>query len=90
MAATTVEVKSVEMFKSSAITNSLFHASHRTIGEQVIGEYILPLPSPTPTSNSRANDVDEGAWTDRLLFVMKFLDEMAVNALLSLSGMKGA
>ncbi|KAF9818035.1 hypothetical protein IEO21_02996 [Rhodonia placenta] len=62
----------------------------KTIGEQVIGEYILPLPSPTPTSNSRANDVDEGAWTDRLLFVMKFLDEMAVNALLSLSGMKGA
>ncbi|KAI0938430.1 hypothetical protein AcW1_001836 [Taiwanofungus camphoratus] len=60
----------------------------KAIAEQVIAEYILPLPS-SPSSSSKGNEVDEGAWTDRLLYTMKFLDGTAINAILSLSGMKG-
>ncbi|KAH9932198.1 armadillo-type protein [Fomitopsis serialis] len=62
----------------------------KSIAEQIVADYIFPLPSPPSSSSSKSNgDVDEAAWTDRLLYVMTFLDEQAINALLSFSGMRG-
>ena len=60
----------------------------RTVIEQVLAEYIFPLPSSTTPSTSKGADVDEVAWTDRLLNTMKYLDEKAINALLGLTGLK--
>ena len=58
--------------------------------EQTLADYILPLPTPPATSSTKnASEVDEAAWTDRLLYIMTFLDEQATNVLLSLSGLKG-
>ncbi|KAH9928578.1 armadillo-type protein [Amylocystis lapponica] len=59
----------------------------RATAEQVLAEYVLPLPSPPP-STSKNTDINEGAWTDRLLNMMKFLDEAAINTLLNFSGLK--
>ena len=56
----------------------------RAAAEAVLADFVLPLPS---TSNSKA-DVDDAAWTDRLLTVMKFLDERAISAFLAISGIK--
>ena len=42
----------------------------RTLVEQVLAEFILPLPSV-----GKEKDVDEVAWTDRLLIVMRYLTE---------------
>ena len=68
----------------------LTKAIARHIVEQTLADYILPLPSPpTASSSKNASDVDEAAWTDRLLYVMTFLNEQATNVLLSLSGLKG-
>jgi hypothetical protein len=58
----------------------------RALAEQVVAEYILPLPS--PGASAKGYDIDESAWTDRLLNTMKFLDERAIKALLSLTGLK--
>lgn len=87
---------------------------NRSAAEQVLSEYIFPLPSlasssSTSTSARRADkssenvasgsktvhggaggDVDEVAWTDRLLLIMRFLDESAVGVLLNFSGIKTA
>jgi sister chromatid cohesion protein PDS5 len=51
-------------------------------------EYILPLSSSSISSTSKASDVDEVAWTDRLLQTMKYLEEKAINAILTLTGLK--
>ncbi|KDQ60158.1 hypothetical protein JAAARDRAFT_711869 [Jaapia argillacea MUCL 33604] len=61
----------------------------RNVIEQVITDHILPLPSPPSTSaSSKALDIDESAWVDRLLTTMKLLDEKAIELLLSMSGLK--
>ncbi|KAF5383320.1 hypothetical protein D9615_004981 [Tricholomella constricta] len=60
----------------------------RTIVEQVVMEYILPLPSSSTPSSSKGGDVDEVAWTDRLLHTMKFLEEKSTNAMLLLTALK--
>ncbi|KDQ08190.1 hypothetical protein BOTBODRAFT_118968 [Botryobasidium botryosum FD-172 SS1] len=51
----------------------------KTMVEQTIEEYILPLPS---------KGEDEVAWTDRLLTVMHAMEEKSIQALLSLSCIK--
>ncbi|TFY68468.1 hypothetical protein EVG20_g3547 [Dentipellis fragilis] len=71
----------------SWIPEAILHMSSttqevRAAVEHVLSEYVLPMP------NARNAEVDEVAWTDRLLTTMKFLDEKAVNALLILSGIK--
>ena len=53
--------------------------------EQVIADYILPLPS---SGGSKGPEVDEVAWTDQLLSVMRYLTEKSIKALLGLSGIK--
>ncbi|TFY67169.1 hypothetical protein EVJ58_g1799 [Rhodofomes roseus] len=62
----------------------------KSIAEQILADFIFPLPSPPSSSSSKSSgEVDEAAWTDRLLYIMTFLDEQATNALLSFSGLKG-
>lgn len=48
-----------------------------------MADYILPLPS----SNKNV-EVDEVAWTDRLLNVVKYLGEQAFKGLLALSQLR--
>lgn len=53
--------------------------------ETAIAEHILPLP----TSGKDQTAVDEVAWTDRLLTIMRFLDDQkAVNGLIVICGLK--
>ncbi|KAF6757823.1 cohesin-associated protein Pds5 [Ephemerocybe angulata] len=58
----------------------------RNVVEQVIAEHILPLPS--SASGSKGSDIDEVAWTDRLLCVMRYLSEKSIKSLLGLTGLK--
>jgi len=58
----------------------------RSIAEQVLAEYVFPLQP----SGSKATDVNEVAWTERLLHTMRFLDEKATQQLMNLSGLKTA
>ncbi|KAH9477762.1 Sister chromatid cohesion protein pds5 [Psilocybe cubensis] len=60
----------------------------RGLVEQVLFDYILPLPSISTSSATREKDVDEVAWTDRLLSVMRTLTPKTSTLLLSLSGLK--
>ena len=53
----------------------------------MLAEHILPLPAASSSSGKTA-EVDEIAWTERLLCTMKFLDAAATNSLLSFSGLK--
>ncbi|KAE9387817.1 cohesin-associated protein Pds5 [Gymnopus androsaceus JB14] len=51
--------------------------------------HILPLPAYSPNpANGKTAEVDEVAWTDRLLNVMRYLSEKGVNALINLSNLK--
>ncbi|KAJ7145311.1 armadillo-type protein [Mycena crocata] len=73
-----------ELFQMIKISGEI-----RPIVEDVVAEYILPLPSPSISSTSKSAEVDEVAWTDRLLTVMAFLDdEHAVNMLLTISALQ--
>lgn len=57
--------------------------------EQALSDHILPFPSYTPNAaNGKTAEVDETAWTDRLLNVMRYLSEKGVTALLNLSNLK--
>lgn len=58
----------------------------RSIAEQVLADYVFPFQP----SGSKATDVNEVAWTERLLHTMKFLDEKATQHLINLSGLKTA
>jgi sister-chromatid-cohesion protein PDS5 len=60
----------------------------RTLVEQVLAEYVIPLPSLTTSSATKEKEVDEVAWTDRLLNVMRYLSEKSVQQLIGLSGLK--
>ncbi|KIJ63153.1 hypothetical protein HYDPIDRAFT_113739 [Hydnomerulius pinastri MD-312] len=79
------------------IPNEILHISNMTqeakaVAEQVIADFVLPLPSSSAASASTSKnlEVDEAAWTDRLLNTMRHLDDRAVNAVLSMSGIKGS
>ncbi|EIW77089.1 cohesin-associated protein Pds5 [Coniophora puteana RWD-64-598 SS2] len=55
----------------------------KATAEQVLADYILPFPS------AKASEIDEAAWTDRLLNIMQALDdEKSVNTLLNISGIR--
>ncbi|KAF4563796.1 hypothetical protein EYR36_003038 [Pleurotus pulmonarius] len=59
--------------------------------EMVVALYILPLPSSAttrPSTSKNTLEIDDGAWTERLLTVMKFLDEKAIQGLLLLTSVK--
>ncbi|KAG0700591.1 armadillo-type protein [Suillus ampliporus] len=79
----------------SWIPNEILHISNSTqearlAAEQVIADFVFPLPSVSSASSSKSVDVDEVAWTDRLLNTMGYLDDRGVNAVLLLSGIKGS
>ena len=56
--------------------------------EQVIFDYILPLPSIATSSATKEKEVDELSWTDRLLITMRHLSEKSIVVLIGLSGLK--
>jgi sister-chromatid-cohesion protein PDS5 len=58
----------------------------RSIAEQVLADYVFPFQ----LSGSKATDINEVAWTERLLHTMKFLDEKSTQHLINLSGLKTA
>lgn len=62
----------------------------KAAAEQVIAEYILPLPSSSTTSASTSKnvEVDEVVWTDHLLNIMQHLDNIGVNTILTMTGIK--
>jgi len=60
----------------------------RSLVEQVLAEYIIPLPSLNTSSATKEKDVDEVAWVDRMLIVMRYLSEKSIQLLLGLSGLK--
>ncbi|KAJ7695426.1 cohesin-associated protein Pds5 [Mycena rosella] len=73
-----------EMFQMIKVTNEI-----RPLVEDVVAEYILPLPSSSTPSTSKGAEIDEVAWTDRLLTVMAFLDDdHAVNTLITISALQ--
>ncbi|KIK94536.1 hypothetical protein PAXRUDRAFT_827895 [Paxillus rubicundulus Ve08.2h10] len=80
----------------SWIPNEILHISNMTheakaAAEQVIADYVFPLPasSSASASTSKNVEVDDAAWTDRLLNTMQHLDDRAVNAILNMTGIKG-
>ncbi|KAF8434558.1 cohesin-associated protein Pds5 [Boletus edulis BED1] len=77
------------------IPNEVLHISNMTsetkaAAERVIADYVLPLPSPPSNSASTSKnvEVDEVAWTDHLLNIMQHLDDLGINTILSMSGIK--
>ncbi|KAJ7810116.1 armadillo-type protein, partial [Mycena leptocephala] len=72
-----------ELFKMIKVTSEI-----RPVVDDIVAEYILPLPSSSTPSTSKSAEVDEVAWTDRLLTVMAFLDdERAFNTLLTMTSL---
>ena len=69
-------------------TNQRTFISSRSLVEQVIFDYILPLPSIATSSATKEKEVDEVSWTDRLLITMRHLSEKSIEALIGLSGLK--
>ncbi|CDO77959.1 hypothetical protein BN946_scf184971.g9 [Trametes cinnabarina] len=62
----------------------------KAIAEETLADFILPLPSLPSSSSSKSAEIDEVAWTDRLLLTMRYLDEVSVNTLYSFSNLKGS
>jgi sister-chromatid-cohesion protein PDS5 len=62
----------------------------RPLIEQVLAEYVIPLPSITTSSATKEKDVDEVAWADRILIVMRNLSETSKQLLIGLSGLKSS
>ena len=78
------------MIGSITYTNQRTHIyiSSRSLAEQVIFDYILPLPSIATSSATKEKEVDEVSWTDRLLITMRHLSEKSIEALIGLSSLK--
>ncbi|TDL19619.1 ARM repeat-containing protein [Rickenella mellea] len=90
------------------IPEQVLHAVTATLevkptAEQVLWQYILPLPPKTSDSDPGSGSggkggvgegaggtAGAGAWTDRLLTIMRYLDEKAVGTLLGISGVRNA
>ena len=60
----------------------------RSLVELILSEYIIPLPSLSTSSATKEKDVDEVAWADRMLIVMRYLSEGSRQLLIGLSGIK--
>ncbi|KAF7323824.1 hypothetical protein MKEN_00603700 [Mycena kentingensis (nom. inval.)] len=90
--------KALEQF--AWIPSQLYQSARRNpetkpLLEEILAEYILPLPGvSTPAAKDKGSakakndEIDEIAWTDRLLTVMAYLEADEVNSLLSLSGLQ--
>ncbi|KAJ7039761.1 armadillo-type protein [Mycena alexandri] len=74
------------LFQMISVTSEI-----RPVVQEVVAEYILPLPSSSTPSTSKNTEVDEVAWTERLLIIMASLDdEQAFNTLLAFSALQRA
>ena len=78
----TSETRYVDLvFPDAYKNNENYHAGLmlRHFALRAWAEFVTPLPK---------KDVDESAWTDRLLTVMAHLEEDGVNAVLALANLK--
>ncbi|TFK86665.1 hypothetical protein K466DRAFT_492369 [Polyporus arcularius HHB13444] len=82
-------IKQFAWIPSTILHNGSINADVKSLAEETIAEYILPLPTPPAASSSKGSEVDEVAWTDRLLLTMRHLDDVSVNTLYSFSNVKG-
>ena len=84
IAATSAEIRCVwNAIGSTTYTNS---KNSRSLVEQVMFDYIIPLPS--IATSSATKEVDEVSWTDRLLITMRHLSEKSIVVLIGLSCIK--
>ncbi|KAI0634818.1 armadillo-type protein [Trametes polyzona] len=74
----------------TVLRNASVSREVKALAEQTIADFILPLPTPPASSSSKASEIDEVAWTDRLLLTMRYLDEVAINTLYNFSNLKGS
>ncbi|KAJ3482805.1 hypothetical protein NLI96_g6741 [Meripilus lineatus] len=81
-------IRQFSWIPQALLHNAMTTPEVKAIVEQVFAEYILPLPTFSASSSTKPTEVDEVAWTDRLIFTMRFLDEQAVNILIGISGIK--
>lgn len=72
------------MFSVCKGTGLLLHSISRATAEHALAEYVFPLIS----SYLKENEIEESAWTDRLLTTMKFINERTIGSLISFSGLK--
>ena len=75
-------------FRGACISLSKVSIILRSHVEQTVFEYILPLPVISTSSATKDKEVDESAWTDRLLHTIGYLGGKAMDFLISLSGLK--
>ncbi|KAL4078145.1 armadillo-type protein [Scleroderma yunnanense] len=82
----------------SWIPNEILHIANVTPDtkitvEQVIADYVFPFPllsNAASTSTSKNVEIDDVAWTERLLNIMRYLDDTAIIAVLRMSGVKSS
>ncbi|EIW55568.1 uncharacterized protein TRAVEDRAFT_73422 [Trametes versicolor FP-101664 SS1] len=74
----------------TVLRNASVSREVKAIAEQTLTEYILPLPTLPSSSSSRGAEIDEVAWTDRLLLTMRYLDEVSINTLFNFANLKGS
>ena len=87
--ATSAEIRCIwNTIGSMTYTNQRTFIPSRSLVEQVIFDYILPLPSIATSSATKEKEVDEVSWTDRLLITMRHLSEKSIVVLIGLSGLK--
>lgn len=84
--ATNAEIRCIWNSICSTYTNQ--RTFSRSLVEQVVFDYILPLPSIATSSATKEKEVDEVSWTDRLLITMRHLSEKSIVVLIGLSGLK--
>ena len=89
--ATSAEIRCTRnTISSMTYTNQRTFISLRSSVEQVVFDYILPLPSIATSSATKEKEVDEVSWTDRLLITMRHLSEKSIVVLIGLTCLKSA
>ncbi|PIL27726.1 hypothetical protein GSI_10879 [Ganoderma sinense ZZ0214-1] len=83
-------IKQFSWIPNNILQSASISREVKALVEQTITDFILPLPSLPNSSSSKGSEVDEIAWTDRLLLTMRYLDEVAVNTLTGFTNLKGA
>lgn len=66
------------------VNASAMSSEVRVVAEDIIARYILPLP----TLGAKDKDVDEGAWTERLMRTIANVDQSTFESALSMTGLQ--
>ncbi|KAI0336697.1 hypothetical protein GY45DRAFT_1315302 [Cubamyces sp. BRFM 1775] len=82
-------IKHFAWIPAKVLQNASIGREVKAVAEQTLADFILPLPTLPSSSSSKGAEIDEVAWTDRLLLTMRYLDEVSINTLYSFSNLKG-